>query len=78
MNNTKYYHIFSRLEKFIDGFVRKGKVGSSFDCVINTTANKTHPEILLLTLESFGIINSCDWTLVGYYTKRHICTFNFL
>ena len=78
MNNTKYYLIFSRIEKFIDGFVGKIKVGSSSDCVINTTADETDPEILLFTLESFGIINSSDWTLVGYYTKQHICTLNFL
>ena len=39
MNNTNYYLIFSRIEKFIDGFVGKGKVGSSFDCIINATAD---------------------------------------
>ena len=49
MNNTNYYLIFSRIEKFIDGFVGKGKVGSSFDCVINATADETNPEILLFT-----------------------------
>ena len=78
MSNTKdyWYLYFSEVEKFIDGFV--GKVESSFDCVINATADKTDPEVLLLTLESFGIINSSDWTLMGYYTKQRTCTLNFL
>ena len=78
MNNTNYYLNFSKVKEFIDGFVGKGKVGSSFDCVINATADETDPEVLLLTLESFGIINSIDdWTLMGFYTKQHICTLNF-
>ena len=79
MNNTNYYLNFSKVKEFIDGFVGKGKVGSSFDCVINATADETDPKVLLLTLESFGIINSTDdWTLMGYYTKQHFCTLNFL
>ena len=78
-NNTKYYFYFSKVREFIDGFVKKGKVGSSFDCVIKTTANETDPKVLLLTLESFGIINFTDnWTLMGYYTRQRICTLNFL
>ena len=78
-NNTKYYFYFSKVREFIGGFHGKRKVGSSFDCVINATADETDPEVLLLTLESFGIINSIDdWTLMGYYTKQHICTLNFL
>ena len=77
-NNTKYYFYFFKVKEFVDGFVGKGKVGSLFNCVINTTANETDPEVLLLTLESFGIINSTDnWTLMGYYTKQRICTLNF-
>ena len=78
INNTNYYlDNFFDVEKFIDGFVGKGEIGSSFDCVIKATANKADPKILLLTLESFGIINSSDWTFMGYYTKQHICALNF-
>ena len=79
MNNTNYYLNFSKVNEFINGFVRKGEVGSSFDYVINAASDETDPKVLLLTLESFGIINSTDdWTLMGYYTKQHFCTLNFL
>ena len=72
INNTNCYLNFNEVKKFTDNFV-----GSSFDCIISGTADETDPKISLLILEKFGIINSSDWTLVGYYTKQHFCALKF-